>query len=195
MRHGIALGLGLAAAALTASPAFAPAGAAASSCNGNRPSALKGHNSNAPVDWSTDHSEIDDRAGRAVLTGNVVATQGDLVLNAPRVIATYTHNPGIHVERLDASGGVVVHSPSETARGAFGIYDLDRKIITMIGNVSLTRCDGTVRGARLTYDLNSGRAVMDGSGAGGASGKGGRVSGTFTVPQNAKPAATPAPGH
>jgi lipopolysaccharide export system protein LptA len=192
MRVGIALGLGLAGSALAASPAFAPARAAASSCNGNHPSSLKGHNSNAPVDWSADHTEVDDHANRAVLTGNVVATQGDLVLNAARITATYTHNPDVHVDRLDASGGVVVHSLSETARGAFGIYDLDRKIITLIGNVVLTRCDGTVRGARLVYDLGSGRAVMDGSGAGGASGKGGRVSGTFSVPQKAKSPSTPA---
>ena len=33
----------------------------------------------------------------------------------------------------------MVHSPSETAKGDFGIYDLDRKLITLIGNVQLTQ--------------------------------------------------------
>ena len=33
---------------------------------------------------------------------------------------------GLQIDRLDASGGVVVRSPSETARGDFGIYDLSR---------------------------------------------------------------------
>jgi lipopolysaccharide export system protein LptA len=185
MRHGFSLGLGLAAAVLAAAPACAPA-LAASSCNGNRPSALKGHNGNAPVDFSADHSEVDDHASRAVLTGNVVATQGELTFNAARLIATYTRGATAHVDRLDASGGVTVHSPSETARGAFGIYDLNKRIITLIGNVSLARCDGTIRGGRLVYDVGSGRAVMDGSGPGGARGQGGRVSGTFTVPQKAQ---------
>ena len=45
----------------------------------------------------------------------------------------------MQIQRLDAAGGVVVHSPSETAKGDFGIYDLDRKLITLIGNVQLTR--------------------------------------------------------
>ena len=37
------------------------------------------------------------------------------------------------------AGGVTVKSPSETARGDFGIYDLDRKLITLIGDVQLDR--------------------------------------------------------
>ena len=32
---------------------------------------------------------------------------------------------------------MTVNSPSETARGNFGIYDLDRKLITLIGDVQL----------------------------------------------------------
>jgi lipopolysaccharide export system protein LptA len=166
--------------ALGAAP-VAPA-APARSCSAGRPSALKGHNTNAPVDWTADRMDVDDKANRAVLTGNVVATQGDLTLTAARVTAAYIRNPDVHVERLDATGGVVVRSPSETARGEYGIYDLNRKLITMVGNVVLTRCDGTIRGGRLVYDLDSGRVVMDGSAPTG-SGQSGRVSGSFTVPR------------
>ena len=56
----------------------------------------------------------------------------------------------MQIRRLDAAGGVVVHSPSETARGDFGIYDLDRKLITLIGNVQLDRASriwSTARGS------------------------------------------------
>jgi lipopolysaccharide export system protein LptA len=77
---------------------------------------------------------------------------------------------------------VVVHSPSETAKGDFGIYDLDRKLITLIGNVQLTRDQNLVNGARLVIDLDSGRAVIDG-GPPGVNQSGGRVLGHFTVPQ------------
>ena len=154
----------------------------AHSCSAGQPSALKGHDTNAPVDWDAARMDFDNKANRAVLTGNVVARQGDLTLTAPRVTAAYVRNPDVHVERLDASGGVVVRSPSETARGEYGIYDLNRKLITLVGNVVLSRCDGTIRGGRLVYDLISGRAVMDGSAPTG-SGQGGRVSGTFSVPR------------
>lgn len=173
--------LAFGAAALGAAPAAAPA-APARSCSAGQPSALKGHNTDAPVDWTADRMDVDDKADRAVLTGNVVATQGDLTLTAARVTAAYVRNPGVHVERLDATGGVVVRSPSETARGEYGIYDLNRKLITLVGEVVLTRCDGTIKGGRLVYDLTSGRVVMDAS-APSASGQSGRVSGSFLVPK------------
>jgi len=171
----------LAAAALAAVPAAAPAPAAQ---RGTCPeSALKGHNSDAPVDWSASRIEVQDQQGKAILTGNVVARQAELTLTAQRIVAAYTKKPSTHVDRLDASGGVVIRGPGETAKGAFGIYDLNQKIITLVGGVSLTRCDSTVNGARLVYDLNSGRAVMDGGGAPGSSNPGGRVTGSFTVTQ------------
>ena len=77
---------------------------------------------------------------------------------------------------------MVVKSPSETARGDFGVYDLDRKLITIIGNVRLARQNDLISGSRLVIDLDSGRAVIDG-GPPGVNQGGGRVAGHFTVPQ------------
>ncbi len=152
-------------------------------------SALRGHNTNAPVDVAADRIEVQDRADRAIFSGNVVARQAELTLNAARVTVAYANAGGIQIERIDASGGVTVRSPSETARGQFAIYDLRSRLITLLGNVSLVRGDSRVNGGRLVLDLNSGRAVMDGGGAAarGPAGTrpttGGRVTGTFTVPQ------------
>jgi lipopolysaccharide export system protein LptA len=176
----------LAAAAAGVLAAAMPSSAAAPAAKrGTCPqSALKGHNSDAPVDWNAERIEVQDQQGRAILTGNVVAKQAELTLTASRVVAAYSKRPSTHVDRLDASGGVVIRGPGETARGAFGIYDLNQKIITMVGSVTLTRCDATVSGARLVYDLNTGRAVMDGGGVPGSSNPGGRVTGSFTVTQS-----------
>jgi lipopolysaccharide export system protein LptA len=146
-------------------------------------SSLKGHNSDAPVDVAADRIEVQDRADRAVFSGNVVVRQADLTLNSARLTVAYANSGGIQIQRLDASGGVTVRSPSETARGQFAIYDLNRRIITLIGGVTLTRGASHVSGARLVIDLDSGRAVMDGGGPPGTSSQGGRVTGTFTVPK------------
>lgn len=148
-------------------------------------SALKGHNSNAPVDVSADRIEVQDRADRAVFAGNVHAVQQDLTLDTPRLTVAYSGGTGgnnVQIHRLDAAGGVVVKSPSETAKGDMGIYDLDRKLITLIGNVQLDRENNQVSGQRLVIDLDSGRAVVDG-GPPGVNSSGGRVTGHFTVPQ------------
>lgn len=145
-------------------------------------SALKGHDSSAPVDVSADRIEVQDRADRAVFAGNVHVRQNELALDTQRLTVAYSNNGGVQIQRLDAAGGVVVTSPSERAKGDFGIYDLNRKLITLIGNVQLTRGANQIFGQRLTIDLDSGRAVVDG-GPAGVNQSGGRVTGHFTVPK------------
>ena len=148
-------------------------------------SALKGHDTSAPVDVAADRIEVQDRADRAIFTGNVEVRQGDLQLSTARLTVAYANEQGIEIKRLEASGGVLLRSPSETARSRFAIYDLDQRIVTMIGDVTLVRGDSHVRGGRLVLSLDSGRAVMDGgtAGAPGTQQTGGRVTGRFTVPQ------------
>jgi lipopolysaccharide export system protein LptA len=148
--------------------------------------ALKGHNSNAPVDVDADRIEVQDRADRAVFSGNVRVQQAGMTMNAARLTVAYANGAasGVEIQRLDATGGVTVKSASETARGEIAIYDLPRKLITMVGGVTLTQNGNVVRGGRMVIDLNTGRAVVDGrSGAPGVDGStgSGRVSGRFTV--------------
>lgn len=145
-------------------------------------SALRGHDSDAPVDVSADRIEVQDRADRAIFAGNVNVRQAQLTLETERLTVAYSSAGGIQIRRLDASGGVVVRSPSETARGNFGIYDLDRRLITLVGDVVLMRQGSQINGSRLVIDLDSGRAVIDG-GPAGVDQRGGRVTGRFTVPQ------------
>ncbi|HZU50358.1 MAG TPA: LptA/OstA family protein [Sphingomicrobium sp.] len=152
-------------------------------------SALKGHNTNAPVDVSADRIEVQDRADRALFTGNVHVVQAEMTLDTPRLTVAYSNTAGAssgsspQIQRLDAAGGVLVKSPTETAKGDFGIYDLNRKLITLIGNVQLNQQQNQVNGARLVIDLDSGRAVVDG-GPPGVNSSGGRVTGHFIVPQH-----------
>ena len=172
--------------ALVALGAIVPAVGAAQSQGSI--SALKGHDSKAPVDVSADRAEAQDRADRAIFAGNVVVKQGDMTLRTARLTLAYSKADGsLDVDRIDASGGVTVVSPSETARGDFAVYDLNEGLITMVGNVRLEREGSFLSGARLTIDLDTGRAVIDG-GVRGVNQSGGRVSGRFTVPKrNTKP--------
>lgn len=153
------------------------------------------HDSDAPIDFGADQIELQDRANRAVLSGNVTVRQAGMTLNAARMTVTYTGRiigDSPQVSRLDAAGGVVVRRPDQTARSNYAVYDLNRRIITMVGGVTLTQGANTVRGGRLTINLDTGRAVIDGSsvrggaGTGGATGTAapsGRVTGTFSVPR------------
>ncbi len=154
-----------------------PALVAVAPASGQQSSARAGFNSNAPVDVEADRIEVQDRADRAIFSGNVIARQGNMTMNAARLTVAYTDTSGVDVQRLEASGGVTLRTPSETARGNFAIYDVNRRIVTLTGGVNLTQGQNRVQGGRLVLDLNSHRAVMDGGGPTG------RVSGRFTVPQ------------
>ncbi|MBD3733271.1 MULTISPECIES: LptA/OstA family protein [unclassified Sphingopyxis] len=152
--------------------------------------ALANHNSNAPVDFNAGSIEVQDRADRVVLSGGVTVTQAGLTVRAPRMTVAYTRAGGTDVNRLDATGGVTVNKGDETAKGNVAIYDLDKRLITMVGNVQLQQGANHLTGGRLVIDLNSGRATVDGRGAARGpdgnpvtGGTNGRVTGTFNVPQ------------
>ncbi len=151
-----------------------------------------GHNSNAPIDFDAQSIELQDRANRAILSGGVKIRQANMTLTAARVTVSYTGqviDGSPSVSRFDASGGVTVTRPDQSARAQYGVYDINRRVITMLGNVTLTQGGNTVSGGRLTLDLDSGRASIDGSGVGTTRApdgtvirSGGRVTGRFTVP-------------
>lgn len=172
------LPIGLALALAAAAPAFAQTR----------------HNSSAPIDFASDRIELQDRANRVLLTGNVKITQAEMTLTAARMTVAYTGqitNGSPQVSRLDASGGVTVARPDQTARSQYAVYDLNRRVITMVGGVTLRQGANNVSGGRLSIDLDTGRATIDGSGVRGGTTpdqpgvqtQGGRVTGRFSVPK------------
>lgn len=154
------------------------------------------HDSSAPIDFAADHIELQDKANRAILSGNVRVTQAEMTLTAARITVAYTGkvtDGSPQVSRLDASGGVTVTRPDQKARGQYGVYDVNRRVVIMLGGVTLTQGANTVNGSRLTINLDTGKAVIDGSGgvSSGSSGApstttGGRVTGRFSVPKRSQ---------
>ena len=146
---------------------------------------IASHNTRAPVSFDAGSIDFDDRANRVVLTGGVTVEQAGLTVRSQRMLANYTDDGSLDVERITANGGVVVTRGNERASGDVAIYDFNRRIITMAGNVELRRGGDVLRGGRLVIDLASGLSTVDGRGAtNGPEGTPGRVTGTFTVPQD-----------
>ena len=145
---------------------------------------IAGFDSTQPVNYAADRIELQDRQNRVVLSGDVVITQGDLRLTAGRTTVAYTDTGSLQIQRIDATGGVTVTRGAERAQGAAGVYDFNRRVIILSGGVALRRGNDTLNGGRLTIDLNTGLSSVDGAGA-PATGQapGGRVSGSFTVPE------------
>lgn len=146
---------------------------------------LANFNTNQPVSFDADRIELQDRQNRVVLSGDVVIRQGDLRLTAARTTINYNDAGELTIQRLDATGGVVVTRGNERASGASGIYDFNRRVIILTGGVALNRGSDRLDGGRLVIDLNSGLSSVDGAGARpSGTGSSGRVSGTFAVPES-----------
>ncbi len=145
---------------------------------------IAAHDSRAPVSYAADRIELQDRQNRIILSGNVVVEQAGLALQSARVLVNYDDAGSLRIDRITASGGVDITRGNERAIGDMAIYDFNRRIITMAGNVRLRRGSDTLNGGRLVIDLETGLSSVDGAAAGTtAKGSAGRVRGSFTVPQ------------
>ncbi len=146
--------------------------------------AFSGHDSNAPVQFDAGSINVEDRQNRVVLAGGVTVTQAGLTVSSQRMLVNYDDTGSLSISRITATGGVNVQRGNERASGDVAVYDLQRRIITMAGNVTLGRGGDNLRGGRLTIDLSSGRASVDGQAATNGESSDGRVRGTFTVSQD-----------
>jgi lipopolysaccharide export system protein LptA len=150
---------------------------------------IASHDSKAPVTFDAGKFVLDDRANQVIFSGGVIVNQADLRIQSDRMLVNFTDGGSLEIQRITATGGVVITRGDERASGDNAIYDFNRRIITMAGNVRLRRGTDTLNGGRLVIDLASGLSTVDGTasgssiGAPGAPAGQGRVTGSFTVPQ------------
>lgn len=145
-------------------------------------SVLKNHDTYQPLDISAERLEMQQRQGRAIFSGAVQVTQGKLVLRSDTITVFYDlsdTDSDPTISRLDAQGKFELMSESETLLGDWGIYDVDRQLVTVGGNVIFRQGTSELTGSRLEFDLVSGLAKLDGEDTRDADG---RVRGSFTVP-------------
>ena len=71
---------------------------------------------------------------RVIARGNAHAIRGDMTIDADVLTAHYRKGAkGDEIWRLDADGHVVIRSPTDTATGDKGIYDLDKAVFVLKG--------------------------------------------------------------
>lgn len=147
-------------------------------------SSLKGHDTQQPLDVTAENLEVRPKEGWAILKGLVQVKQGGLLMNAAEMRVFYdkdsiAENP--EIIRLDAKGGIKFTSSSESVTADRAIYDVEKRFVTMLGNVVVKRGSNILKGNRLELDLETGLTKIDGASA--KTGKKGRVKATFTLPK------------
>lgn len=107
-----------------------------------------------------DRLEVDDAAGTATFTGNVVVVQPTLTLNAGKLVADYAKGGG-GISRMTATGNVAITRKGadvpETAKGDVAVYLPATQNLTMTGAVTLTHGANVLTGDRLVYDMKAGK--------------------------------------
>ncbi len=130
------------------------------------------HDQTLPIEISADSLEVAQEERVATFAGNVDAVQGDLVLSAKTLKVRYegkgdsiglAAGTGGTINQIEASGDVILSSPEETAEGDLGVYDVPARLITLTGDVILTRGENVIRGKQLELDLVTGKSRMLGT--------------------------------
>jgi lipopolysaccharide export system protein LptA len=132
-----------------AAPAPAPAPA--------RRNPVAGLDSNQPIAVNADSFLADLNGETGTYSGNVIVTQGMVRLRADQVKVTA---PGGRASKMEATGHVVVDSPSGQAVGDEGIYDVPTQILRLNGHVVLTRDQNVMRGSALEVAMATGIARL-----------------------------------
>ena len=147
---------------------------------------LPGGDSGQPIEINADRLEVVQPEQKAIFSGNVVATQGKVKLTSERMTVFYrpASNGGAQsgVSRIEVAGNVNMTTPTESASGDQGVYNVDNKQILVFGNVTLRRDKNVLKGERMEYNLQTGRSLLTAGDAGApvnATNGGGRVKGVF----------------
>ncbi len=121
---------------------------------------LADHDSRQPVEAVSDELSIDQDNRIATFSGNVIITQGEMILTGAKVEIEYTEDQSI--KRVTATRDVTLVNPTEAAEADLAVYTPKNNRIVLTGNVMLTQGGTAIAGDRLRINLESGDGVMDG---------------------------------
>ena len=135
------------------------------------PNAMQGfaQNRDQPIHIEAASLDLIEKSHQAIFSGGVTVVQGDTTMKSNILVASYdnagkapiksaTPGPGgsSSIRRLEAVGKVVVTQKDQTATGEKAVFDTRANLITMSGDVVLTRCTDVMRGDRLKVDMTTG---------------------------------------
>jgi lipopolysaccharide export system protein LptA len=170
-------------AAVPLSAAAAPEGANPAAHNAAASGALAKHDSDAPINVSSDNFVGNFATKVGTYMGNVIVTQADYKLRADQVrVNVVSGKPS----KFNATGHVVFVSTSGTATGDNGVYDLGPRTVTLTGHVVLTKEKDVMHGTALTVNMVTGESHL--------TAQGGRVQGLFVQQPSSQNGSKPAVG-
>src|SRR6266851_6444699 len=128
--------------------------------------ALQGFSQNRdqPVRIQAASLEVREKDKQATFTGDVHVVNGDTELRCKTLVVFYDEETGgknmkaaepgpsgeRSIKRIEAKGNVIVVQKDQNATGDAAIFNMKENIVTLTGNVVVTRAQNILRGQRLT---------------------------------------------
>ncbi|MEP0521751.1 MAG: lipopolysaccharide transport periplasmic protein LptA [Hyphomicrobiales bacterium] len=131
-----------------------------------------------PIEIEADELEVQDRQKTAVFRGNVRLVQGPTTLRASSITVYYSGRASgstQQISKVEARGPIRVTSKDQTARGDRATFLMASQVLTLAGNVVLTKGANELRGQKLVVNLKTGESRIDAP----KNQSGGRVRGVF----------------
>ena len=127
--------------------------------------------SNQPIGYGADTGELTNTS--VSLRGRAEITQGQARLRANAIEGVRDESGGL--SSLEATGDVYYVTPTETIRGDRAVYTVSNATVVVTGDVILRQGQNVLTGSRLSYNVYTGQARIEGGGGQ----NGGRVRGVF----------------
>lgn len=106
---------------------------------------------NKPIKIESNEISMKKNSNIIVFTGNVEATQDNLVILTDKMLVEY-EGENIDIKNIKLFGNVILKNDTIVANSGKGEYNLLKNIITLENNVVLTEKDVVVYGDKMTYD-------------------------------------------
>ncbi len=114
-----------------------------------------------PVEITSENLTVNQADGTAVFSGQVLVIQGEMRLEAGEIRVQYDVT-GKAIDKLFASGGVLMVNASDAAQAAEAVYTIDTGEVVMSGGVLMSQGQTTIKGDQLHINLKSGTGRMEG---------------------------------
>lgn len=119
-------------------------------------------NSEEPIEVTSENLAVDQEAGTALFTGEVIVGQGDLRLFAPRVLVIYSTDQS-EIERMEARGGVTLISGDDEAEAQEADYFVKDGNMLLRNDVLMTQGPSAITSDNATINVDDGTALMTGN--------------------------------
>ena len=131
-----------------------------------------------PIQIESDKLEVREADSVAIFTGNVAVVQGPTLLKSGKMTVYYKKDGGsattgsADIDRLVVEGKVYVKSEKQVATGDKGTFDMKTEVLTLSGDeVVLSEGDNVIVGCKLTVQMATGMATLDGCGGDNGGGR------------------------